>query len=100
MLVKTADSSLTDTEKITAAILRDWHAVDVETGAHLSRSRGRSRYGSDPKWYLILPHDGNLFDSSNGCERAVFRAPDLNEAVAIASEKLPKLMKRMEKRRT
>jgi hypothetical protein len=98
MLVEIKESSLSDSEKITGAFLRRYYAVDTETGAHLSRSYGRSKSGNGPKWFLILPLDGQLFDSRASCERATFRAWGLSEAIAIANEKLPKLLKRREKK--
>ena len=98
MLVDIKDSSLSDTEKITGAFLRRYYAVDTDTGAHLSRSYGRSKSGSGPKWFLILPLDGKLFDSRAGCERATFRAWGLGEAIVIANEKLPKLLNRRERK--
>ena len=98
MLVKITESPLSDSEKITAAILRDWYAVDVETGAHLFRSRGRPKYGNAPKWFLILPHDGKLFDSRGDCERNAFRAESLDQAIATANRILPKLIQQKERR--
>lgn len=98
MLVKITESTLSDTEMITAAILRDWYAIDVETGAHLFRSRGRPKYGNAPKWILMLPHHGRLFDCHGDWERAVFRADNLDQAIATANDKLPKLMSRKERK--
>jgi len=97
-LVKIIESELADGDKIAGAILRDWQAIDVETSARLFRSRGRSKYGNAPKWILILPHDGRLFDSRGDWERAVFRADSLDQAIATANHKLPKLILRKERK--
>lgn len=98
MIVKVTKSGLSDAEIFKAVFVWRWNAVDVETGARLSCSNGRSKRGNARKWFLILPGDGKLWDSQAKAERAIFRAESEEEAIAIANEKLPKLMERICKR--
>lgn len=88
MLVRIAESTLTSAEKM-SALFRGWAAVDVETGARLYCSGGRT--AADPKWFLILPRDGKLFGGDGSWERSIFRATDLDQALVIAEKKLLKL---------
>lgn len=100
MLVITSQSSLSDTDKIAAVAFHRMMAVDVETGAYLMPSHGRSRWA--PKYFLILPHEtpkdrGGIMGTrkcSFAFERAIIRAWSDEEAVTIANKRLPRLLKR------
>jgi hypothetical protein len=89
-------SQLTPEQRIDALISRpNWVAVCKETGAHLSVSQGRSRYGSGRKYILILPKaPGKLFDYGewDNEDRKMFKAHSLTEAVETANEKLEKML--------
>lgn len=98
MLVKISESALSNPDKIAAGILRDWWAVDLDTGARLLRSNGRAKHGNAPRWFLILPHDGKLWDSKGDCEQANFRAWNLEEALKIANDALPLLLVKKERK--
>lgn len=98
MLVKVTKSGLSEAEIFKAVFVWRWSAVDVETGARLSCSNGRPKYGNARKWFLILPGDGKLWDSRVKAERAIFRAESEEEAIRIGNEKLPKLIQRKEKK--
>lgn len=87
-------------------IIRDWTAICLETGAHLSRSQGRPKWNSAPKYILILPNKsieerGGLFaryiwDYPAG--RKFIRAWSDTEAIEEANRKLEKMLaKRQEK---
>ncbi len=89
MLVMTSESSLSDTDKFAATILNRRIAVDVETGAYLMPSHGRSRYA--PKYFLILPNKDSF-------ERSIIRAWSDEEALIIGNQRLPNLLKRSQKR--
>lgn len=100
MLVEISKSTLCDTDKINASLLRDWCAIDTESGAYLKQTSGRGKCGL-PKFFVILPHKspaerGGFFKNtvSGGFERTTIRAWTLQEAIKIGNERLPKLTKR------
>jgi len=100
MLVPISKSSLSDTEKIGVAMIRSWDAVDVENVVYLKQTAGRGKYGL-PKFLLIAP-DPKPAQFSDILQaycypdfvRSVIRAWSLDEAIEIANQRLPKLLKR------
>lgn len=92
-----ADLGLTDSERL-GAIFKRWCAIDPETGAFLSASNGRTKYG-DTKYILILPtktpaERGGLFADYDWTEkdRKRIRAWSLSEAIEIANKRLEKMV--------
>lgn len=92
-------SSAFDTSDRFAMLFKGWVALDPETGAQLSVSYGRSKYGNAPKYYLILPNKsveerGGLFASYDWDNegRKVFRAWTEEEAIEIGNQKLAKMV--------
>ena len=86
-----------------AMLIKGWVALCPETGAQLSVSRGRSKYGNAPKYYLIVPNKtveerGGLFSSYDWADegRKVFRAWTEAEAIKIGNEKLVKILAKRE----
>lgn len=81
-----------------AAIFRSWVAIDIESGAQLSMSHGRT--SKTPKYILVLPNKsveerGGLFasydwDYPHG--RKFLRAWTVEEAIEIANVKLAKML--------
>lgn len=100
MLVPISKSSLSDTDKIGVAMIRGWDAVDVENVAYLKQTAGRGKYGL-PKFLLIAP-DPKPAQFTEILQaycypdfvRSIIRAWSLSEAIDIANQRLPKLLKR------
>lgn len=100
MLVPISKSSLSDTDKFGVSFIRGWDAVDVENCVYLKKTAGRGKYGL-PKFLLIVPDPkpAQLTDifqaySYHDYVRSVIRAWSLDEAIQIANQRLPKLLKR------
>lgn len=82
-----------------AATFRRWCAIDLENGAFLSMSHGRT--SKAPKYILILPNKsieerGGLFTPYNWdypTGRKFLRAWSTAEAIQIANVKLEKILK-------
>lgn len=100
MLTKIADLGLDVSERFDY-LMRGWDAVDPETGAYLRRSCGRSKYGN-LTFRLILDHEtpaerGGLLGAAQrvfAFERSTIRAWSLDQALEIAAQRLPRLVKR------
>lgn len=81
-----------------AAIFRSWVAIDIESGAQLSMSHGRT--SKAPKYILVLPNKsveerGGLFanyDWDYPKDRKFLRAWTVKEAIEIANVKLAKML--------
>ncbi len=104
MLLPITKCALSETDKIAALLLRSWRALDVESGAFLSRTHGRGKYGL-PKYILILPNKtpeerGGLlaryeWDYPKG--RKFIRAWTEEEAIESANARLKKMLAAREK---
>lgn len=99
-LVVVSKSDLSEPEKF-AAIFRGYCAVDVETGAYMWASAGRSKWA--PKYNLILPSTtpkqrGDFFKFDINFVRSTICAWSEEEAIQIANEvRLPKLLRKLTK---
>jgi hypothetical protein len=89
-----------------AALFRSWAAIDPESGAFLSRSRGNAKYGFT-HYVLILPKEslaerGGYFGKYtwDEQERKRLRAYSDDEALAIANDRLTKLLAKRAKDKT
>lgn len=82
-----------------AMLIKGWVALDPETGAQLSVSYRRIKYGNAPRYYLIVPNKsvqerGGLFTSYDWDDdgRKVFRAWTEQEAIEVGNRKLAKIL--------
>jgi hypothetical protein len=99
MLRPISQVTLTDTERI-AAVLKGWMALDTETGAFLSQTRGRGKRGL-PTYILILPNKtliqrGGLFaeyDWDYPKDRKFIREWTDEAAIETANKRLRKMLK-------
>ncbi len=87
MLKRIAESNLTDAEKVACA-LRGWLAVDMDAGAHLYRSDGRT--GKAPRWILVVNHSGQVFGGGDSTVHR-FRAWTLAEAMEKGEARMAKM---------
>lgn len=78
-------------------MLAHWDALDMETGAHLSSSRGRSSRGRAHMWILIMPdvppEGAALLKHSPWSKRSKFRAWTLAEAIETGNKRLSSWLK-------
>lgn len=89
-------------ERLWNSLSGNFLAIDMETGAFLVRSDGRSKSGRAPRFWLFLPVKFErqlLFSYRNASAdyRAEFRSGSIREAIEIANQKLPRLIKKLEK---
>jgi hypothetical protein len=93
-----AECDLDEGQRFTAVFQKEWCALDTESGAFLSQTKGRGKNGL-LKFVLILPsrtptERGGLFESYtwNQQDRKFIRAWSEAEAVEIANSKLKKMI--------
>lgn len=103
MFIKISDSGLSETDKVGAAFIRGWQAVDTENVGWIRQSAGRGKYGL-PKYYVILPVPKpetieELLKAYNYPDSifSTIRVWSLDEAIEIANKRLPSLLKRRDK---
>lgn len=93
---------LTPAERL-GAVIRGWVALDMESGAQLSQTHGRTK-GGLPKYVLILPNKsvegrGGHFEYADWDYpggRKFIRAWTLKEASDIANQKLERMLRERE----
>ena len=100
-MLKPISELLSGSEIIEIGMFTTFSAVCMDSGAHLTRSQGRTRSGI-PNWTLILPDsipDNRIkfFKHSSWTHRSQFKAPNLGAAIIIGNERLLKLLARQKK---
>lgn len=98
MLIPISQLNREDASFQFTAMLRGYCAICLETGAHLSRSRGRT--SKAPKYTLILPNKsieerGGIFanyDWDYPTGRKFVRAWSDEEAIELANKKLERML--------
>lgn len=101
MFIDIFQSSLNETNKIGANMIKGWLAVDTENFAFIKQTAGRGK-GGLPKFYMVVPctkpeklEDALKFGYNIGNqELSIIRAWTLQEAIEIANKRLPKLLKK------
>ena len=85
-----------DTDTRFAAMFRGWQALDLDNGAYLIVSYGRSRVGSPPKWTLIVKgkHDTlkAMTETFDFKYRSFIRAWTEQDAIEQANQRLAKYL--------
>ena len=97
--------NLTNQQRFDNVMVHHWIAVDPDTGATLTRSFGRTKYG-DVRCTLILPKKtpveaGGWWEAaSSGWDlhnetRKFIQAWNFEEAVELANKKLARMLKKL-----